>query len=163
MLANIQKASLMKRALGQWAFDLAENEEDNLFKQLLHPIADKIVYSALREALGGSLRVVISGGAPLDPHLCHFFIEIGVPIYEGWGLTEAHTVCVNRIGKRKVGTVGQPIGSMQVMVDEQGEVLIKGPIVMKEYYKNPEATAKVLEKDGWFHTGDKAPSITMAM
>ena len=69
-----------------WAFDLANNEEDHLYKHLLHPVVDKIVYSVLRESLGGRLRIVITGGAALNPHLGHFYQEIGVPLYQGWGL-----------------------------------------------------------------------------
>lgn len=155
MLANVQQAGIMKRALGHWAFDLANQDEDNLYKNLLHPIADKIVYSALRNALGGALRVVISGSAPLDPHLCHFFIDIGVPIYEGYGLTEASTVTVNRPGELKIGTVGPRIENMEIKIAENEEILVKGPIVMRGYYKMPEATAATIDKEGWLHTGDR--------
>lgn len=155
MLAKVQHAGTMKRALGQWAFDLATKDDDDLFKHLLHPIADKIVYSALRNALGGSLRVVICGSAALDPQLCHFFIDIGVPIYEGYGLTEASTVCVNTPDKRKIGSVGTLLEGMQVKIADNGEVLVKGDIVFRGYYKSPDITAAVFDKDGWFHTGDK--------
>lgn len=155
MLANVQHAGFMKRQLGLWAFELANMEEDSLFKTMLHPLVDKTVYAALRDALGGALRIVISGGAALNAHLCHFFIDIGVPIYEGWGLTEASTVTVNVPGQRKIGTVGKPLPGMDVKVSLEGELLIKGPVVMSGYYKNPEATALVLDKEGWFHTGDK--------
>jgi len=155
MLANVQQAGSMKRTLGLWAFELANMEEDSLFKTMLHPLVDKIVYSALRNALGGGIRVVISGGAPLNPHLCHFFIEIGVPIYEGWGLTEASTVSCNLPGQRKIGTVGKPLGNMEVKVSEEGELLVRGPIVLKKYYKNPQVSAQAIDKEGFFHTGDK--------
>lgn len=155
MLANVQHAGFMKRTLGQWAFDLANNEEDNLYKQLMHPIADKIVYSALRNALGGALRVVIAGSAPLDPQLCHFFIDIGVPVYEGYGLTEASTVSVNIPGKVKIGSVGTKIEEMTVKIGENEEILVKGPIVTKGYYKRPDLTEAAIDKDGWLHTGDR--------
>lgn len=155
MLSNVEHAGFMKRKVGLWAFELANHDDHSLFKTLLHPIADKIVYSALRDAMGGSLRVVISGGAPLNPHLCRFFIDIGVPIYEGWGLTEASTVCVNNVEKRKLGSVGTPIGPMKVKTSPEGELLVHGGIVMRGYYKNPTATAAVLDSDGWLHTGDK--------
>lgn len=155
MLSNIEHAGFMKRQLGLWAFELANSEEDNAFKTLVHPFVDKIVYSALRNAIGGSLRVVISGGAPLNPHLCHFFIDIGVPIYEGWGLTEASTVSVNTLSERKLGSVGKPIGSMEVKTTADGELLVRGSIVMRGYYKNPEATNAALDQEGWLHTGDK--------
>lgn len=155
MLSNVEHAGFMKRKLGLWAFDLANTDDHNIFKILLHPIADKIVYSALRDALGGSLRVVISGGAPLNPHLCHFFSDIGVPIYEGWGLTEASTASVNNPDKHKLGSVGQPIGATKVKTSPEGELLVHGDIVMRGYYKDPVATAAVIDSEGWLHTGDK--------
>lgn len=155
MLSNVQHAGFMKRQLGLWAFDLANDEEDSLYKHLMHPIADKIVYSVLRDALGGNLRIVITGGAALNPHLGHFFLDIGVPVYEGWGLTEAATVTVNKPDKYKLGAVGYPLEGMELKISPEGEVLVRGAIVMKGYYRNPEATAIALDKEGWLHTGDK--------
>jgi long-chain acyl-CoA synthetase len=156
MLAKVESAGFLKRAIGQWAFDLANDEDDDsLLKQVLHPIADTIVYSSLREAFGGNVRLLISGGAPLNPHLAHFYIDIGIPVYEGWGLTEAGTVTVNRPNKRKVGTVGMPLEGMQIKLAADGEVLVKGPVVMKGYYKNEEANAKAFDSEGWLKTGDK--------
>lgn len=155
MLTKVQQQDFMKRKIGLWAFELANLEEDSLFKHLFHPIVDKIVYSTLREAIGGSVNVVISGGAPLNSHLCHFFLEIGVPIYEGWGMTEAATVTINNPKQRKIGTVGKPLPEMEIALSPEGEVLVKGPVVMKGYYLNPESTSQVFDKDGWFHTGDR--------
>lgn len=156
MVDNVNNAGSLKRTIGQWAFSLANEEEEGLLKTLMHPLADAVVYSHLREALGGSLRVVISGGAPLNPHLCHFFIDIGLPIYEGYGLTEASIVCVNNPKQRKIGSVGVKIEPLEVKTSEEGELLVKGDIVMREYYKNPKATADVLLPGGWLRTGDKA-------
>jgi long-chain acyl-CoA synthetase len=153
MLTKIQNAGLMKRAFGLWAFDLA-NREGGLYKWLMQPIADRLVYSQLRQALGGKLRLVISGGAALNPQLHHFFLDIGVPIVQGWGLTEASTIAVNRWGKQKVGTCGPPLPGIQFKISSKGEVLVKGPTVMRGYYQNPEATALAIDKDGWLHTGD---------
>lgn len=156
MLANVEHAGFFKRAIGHWAFDLANDEhDDSLYKQLLHPIADKIVYANVREAFGGSIRVIICGGAPLNPHLAHFYIDIGLPIYEGWGLTEAATVCVNIPGQRKTGSVGKPMTGMEVKIAADGEVLVNGPILMKGYYKNEEATKQAFDENGWLRTGDK--------
>lgn len=155
LLSRVQQAGYMTRAIGLWAFNLTHYEDDNLLKVLLHPIADKIVYSALREAFGGSIRIVISGGAPLNPHLCHFFIDIGIPIYQGWGMTESATVTVNLPNHNRIGTVGKPLPGMQIKLAEDGEVLIKGPNLMRAYYKNPEATQKTFDKEGWLKTGDK--------
>lgn len=156
MVAKVEQAGFLKRTIGHWAFDLANDEDDDsLYKQMLHPIADKVVYSALREVFGGQLRLMISGGAALDPHLSHFYIDVGLPVYEGWGLTEAATVCCNRPGKRKIGTVGLPLDGMEIKIGDEGEVLVKGPNVLKGYYKNPEATQNTFNSEGWLRTGDK--------
>lgn len=155
MCERVDNAGLFKRAIGHWAFDLALSEDDqSIYKKILHPIADKVVYSTLRDALGGNLRVVISGGAPLNPHLYHFFQDIGLPLYEGWGLTEASTVTCNLKGKTKIGTVGVPFENLQVKISPENEVLVKGDIVMLGYYKNDEATKKTFTEDGWLQTGD---------
>jgi long-chain acyl-CoA synthetase len=155
MCAKVNQAGFLKRTIGRWAFDLANQEEEGLIKKMMHPVADKIVYSALREALGGNLKVVISGGAALQPHLYHFFLDIGVPLYEGWGLTEAATVSCNRRNGINIGSVGLPFDGMEVKISEIGELLVKGPIVMQGYYKNKEATQESFTEDGWLRTGDK--------
>lgn len=155
MVANVQGASTMKRTIGQWAFDLANQEEETTWKHLFHPIAEKLVYTELRAALGGKLRVVLTGGAALNPHLYHFFLDIGVPIYEGWGLTESCPITVNRKGHLKIGSIGLPIGDLEVSISPEGELLARGNNVMKGYYNNPEATARAIDKEGWLHTGDK--------
>ncbi len=156
LIANVDHAGFLKKTIGHWAFDLANDEhDDSLFKQVLHPIADKVVYSTIREAFGGGLRIIICGGASLNPHLAHFFIDIGLPIYEGWGLTEAATVCVNYPGNRKIGTVGKPLPGMQIKIGSDGEVLVNGPILMKGYHKNEDATKEAFNEKGWLRTGDK--------
>lgn len=155
MVLNVHRASFLKRTIGQLAFDVANDEGESIWKNLIHPLADTFVYQQLREALGGSLRVIISGGAALDKHLEHFFHEIGIHIYQGWGLSEACPISVNRVGHNKIGTVGYPIGNQVVKVGPNNELLVHGPRVMLGYYKNPEATAQTIDKDGWLHTGDK--------
>lgn len=155
MVAAIQKEGYLKRTIAQWAFDLANQEEKSTWKTLFHPIAEKLVYSHLREALGGKIRLVFCGGAPLEPHLNHFFVDIGIPVFEGWGLTEACPLTVNRIGSYKIGTVGLPIDDIKIKTTPEGELLAKGNLLMRGYYKNPEETANVLDADGWLHTGDK--------
>lgn len=155
MAQNVHNASLLKRKIGECAFNLAHEEDHSLKKRLLHPIFDKLVYSHLREALGGKLRIVISGGAALDPHLYHFFLNVGIPVYEGWGLTEGTPISINTIGGIKVGTVGPPVPGMEVKTSLEGELLARGPLIMKGYYNNPEGTAHALDADNWLHTGDK--------
>ena len=119
-----------------------------------HAVFDKLVYSKLRAALGGRCELAISGGAPLGSRLGHFFSGVGIPVYEGYGLTETTAaICVNTPGNVKVGTVGRPIPGNAVRIADDGEILLSGEVVFTGYWKNDEATAKALT-DGWFHTGD---------
>jgi long-chain acyl-CoA synthetase len=120
-----------------------------------HRIFDKLVYTRLRAALGGKAQAAISGGAPLGARLGHFFRGVGIPIYEGYGLTETTAgATVNRPGAMKVGTVGRPIPGCTVRIADDGEILLKGGNVFRGYYNNANATGEALEPDGWFHTGD---------
>ena len=101
------------------------------------------------------MRAFISGGGPLSPELAEFFWAVGVPVYQGYGLTETSpVVSANCPGANKVGTVGKPIADVSVRIAEDGEIFVHGPCVMKGYYLNPEATAAVLSADGWIATGD---------
>jgi long-chain acyl-CoA synthetase len=119
-----------------------------------HKVFDVLVYSKLRAALGGQCTSAVSGGAALGARLGHFFRAIGVPIYEGYGLSETTAaVTVNAEGAQRIGTVGRPVYGQSVAIADDGEVLLKGPVVFGGYWKNEQATAEAL-KDGWFHTGD---------
>jgi long-chain acyl-CoA synthetase len=123
--------------------------------RLRHRLFDKLVYGKLRAALGGRAQFAISGGAPLGERLAHFYRGIGVTILEGYGLTESTAaLSVNRVTALKVGSVGQPFTGTEVRVAPDGELLFRGGQVFKGYWNNPEATAAVLDQDGWFATGD---------
>jgi len=126
----------------------------SLSVRLKWAIADRLVYSKIRTGTGGRLRIVMSGGAPLSKSLGEFFWAIGVPIYQGYGLTETSPVLTSNYPKNRVGSSGRPIDNVQIRIAADGEILAKGPCVMQGYYKSPESTAEVLTEDGWFKTGD---------
>jgi long-chain acyl-CoA synthetase len=120
-----------------------------------HAIYDKLLYAKLRAVLGGHARYAVSGGAPLGERLAHFFRGIGVPVLEGYGLTETTAaLAVNLPDDIRIGTVGKPLPGVSVGVADDGELLFKGGQVMAGYWKNDEATAAAIDADGWFHTGD---------
>src|SRR3954466_5893477 len=120
-----------------------------------HTLFDKLVYGKLRAALGGNCLGAVSGGAPLGDRLGHFYRGIGVPVYEGYGLTETTAAAsVNHDHGFRIGTVGRPLPGVDFAVADDGEVLIRGGIVMRGYWKNEDATKENIDSDGWFHTGD---------
>jgi long-chain acyl-CoA synthetase len=116
-------------------------------------LASRLVFSKWRAGVGGRLRYFVSGGAPLAPALSYAYLAAGIPILQGYGATETCIVCANRPENNSVGSVGIPFEGIELKIAEDGEILIKGPNVMRGYYGQPEATAAVL-KDGWFYTGD---------
>ncbi|MBA2419459.1 MAG: AMP-dependent synthetase/ligase [Nocardioidaceae bacterium] len=120
-----------------------------------HALFDRLVYARLRAALGGHVSYALAGGAPLGERLAHFFAGIGVPVLEGYGLTETTgALTVNLPGQSKIGTVGRPLPGTAVRVGEDGELLFRGGQVFSGYWENDAATKEVLDDDGWFHTGD---------
>jgi long-chain acyl-CoA synthetase len=126
-----------------------------LLLKLQHLLFDKLVYGKLRHAMGGRIVAAVSGGAPLGERLGHFFRGIGVTVYEGYGLTE--TTAAAAVGHErgfKIGTVGQPLPGVSFKIADDGEILIRGGIVMRGYWNNEDATREAIDGEGWFHTGD---------
>jgi len=117
-------------------------------------LVDKLVYSKIREGTGGKLRLVFSGGAPLAKALAEFFWAVGIPIYQGYGLTETSPVLTTNYPLNRMGSSGHPIPNVEIRIAHDGEVIVKGPCVMQGYYKSAESTREVLTTDGWFSTGD---------
>ena len=159
--ATGRKQKGIKKAIFFWAVNLALHYDvqgrNNPWYKLKHLIADRLIYSKWREALGGNFKIIVSGGASIQPRLVRTFRAAGLPIYEGYGLTETSPVVAvtstdpNGI---KVGTVGPPLRGVEVRIAEDGEILARGPGIMLGYFKDEKLTSEVIDADGWFHTGD---------
>lgn len=151
----------LKKSLFFWAVKLAEKYEpfgsNGFWYELKLKIARKLIFSKWQAALGGKVKKISSGSAALNPRLCRIFNAAGIPVMEGYGLSETSPVisvnCEMDKGV-KMGTTGRPIENVEVKIASDGEILIKGPNVMMGYYKRPDLTDEVIDKEGWFHTGD---------
>jgi long-chain acyl-CoA synthetase len=156
-------ATGVKRRLIEWALRVGRRASPYKARgralppglALQHRLADRLVYSKVKERLGGRLRAGISGGAPLAQEIAEFFHALDVPILEGYGLTECTTACsVNRPGRIKFGTVGPVLPGFEAKIADDGEILVRSETVFAGYYKDEEATREVLTDDGWLRTGD---------
>jgi long-chain acyl-CoA synthetase len=141
-------------AVGQRVAELEDKRQRvPLSLRAKHRIADRLVFTKWREGIGGRLRYFVSGGAPLSPTLSYSFLGAGIKILQGYGMTETCIVCANRPGDNRVGSIGKPFKGIEVQLAEDGEILVRGPNVMRGYYGRPEATLAVMQ-DEWFATGD---------
>jgi long-chain acyl-CoA synthetase len=148
------KAKLFYRAVALGERRLADPRSLGLGERLIDRALDKLVRDKMRARFGGRLKAMVSGGAPLNPKIASFFIALGLRLLQGYGQTETSpVVSANRPDKIKVATVGPPLEGVSVKIADDGEILVRGPVVMKGYWNEPEATAKALA-DGWLHTGD---------
>ncbi|HZA13465.1 MAG TPA: long-chain fatty acid--CoA ligase [Myxococcaceae bacterium] len=164
VVQNGSAAPGVKGKLFRWAFKLFDEYVDaknrgKEYSSLGFALARRLVFAkvhaTLSERLGGRMRLFVSGGAPLSRKIAYFFDLLGFKVLEGYGLTETSAAtCVNRPEKIKIGAVGPAVPGTEIQIGSDGEILIRGPGVMVGYYKNDAATAEVLEKDGWFHSGD---------
>ena len=157
---GVSEATGLKHKIGSWALGVARefdvSRSDGGVSGWKYGLADKLVYSKLRERLGLTrVKAVAVGGAALRSDLASSFMAFGIPAYQGYGLTETSPVItVNLPGQNRAGTVGPPIAGVEVAIAEDGEILSRGPHIMKGYFKADDKTAEVIDDDGWFHTGD---------
>lgn len=160
--ASSNNMPTVTKTIFRWAMKVAvkykiQDHERTIWYNLKHKLADKIVYSKIRKNIGGNFDIVVSGAASLQPRIASFFSAIGMPVYEGYGLTETSPVvavsCRDKNG-RESGTVGFPLPGVEVKIAENGEVCCRGHNVMMGYYKDEALTKTVIDEQGWFHTGD---------
>lgn len=165
LLDSVAQGPFLKKLLVHWSVRVCrEWAEAEMGKAgagpwlgFKHALADRLMARKLRARLGGNLRTVISGGAPLARELGFFFHGAGITISEGYGLTEAAPIITgNPIRRQRFGSIGIPLATVETRLADDGELLARGPNIMKGYYKMPEATAEVLSEDGWLRTGDIA-------
>jgi long-chain acyl-CoA synthetase len=161
--AGVMDARGLKNAIISWATRVADEmaearlagREPGGLLASRYRLADRLVFSKVRAVFGGRIRFFVSGSAPLSPMLGRFFYSIGLPILEGYGLTETSPVTnVNTFEDFRIGTVGKAVASTEIKIAEDGEILIRGPQVMKGYYNRPRETAEAVDPEGWFRTGD---------
>ena len=163
IMEQVNKSSNFRKKIFDWALQVGKdymnlklaNHKINLILNIKYEISEKLVYKKIRSKLGGNIKFFISGGAPLSRSIAEFFSGIGITILEGYGLTETSPVLTSNTPEMlRFGSVGKSLSNVSIKIAQDGEILAKGPNIMLGYYKNEVATNKIIDDDGWFHTGD---------
>lgn len=163
VIENISQAPALRQKIFWWALAQGKAVSDltmagkkpGWWQAKKHGLANKLVFSKLKERVGGRIEFFVSGAAPLSAEIAEFFASLNMIVLEGYGLTETSPVlAVNKLEQFKFGKVGPAIPNVELKIADDGEILAKGPNIMKGYFKNPEATAECIDTEGWFHTGD---------
>jgi long-chain acyl-CoA synthetase len=163
VLDSVRTSSPLRKRIFAWSREVGERwAEATISRKPVSPalklqraLADRLVFAKLRARTGGRIRFFISGGAPLSPEIARFFYAAGLPILEGYGLTETSPVmAVNTFQNHRLGTVGKAIPDVEIRIAPDGEIVTRGPNVMCGYFNKPQATAEAIDEEGWFHTGD---------
>jgi long-chain acyl-CoA synthetase len=152
--------SPIKKRLLSWAIGIGSGHRDTVYDgrrpaSILWKLADKLVYSKVREAFGGRVRIFVPGGAPLGIDTAKWFASVGIALWEGYGLTETSPViAINSPLRHRMGAAGLPLSNLDLKIAEDGELLVRGPSVFVGYWQKPSLTAEAIDAEGWFHTGD---------
>ena len=163
VLDSVRTATPARKRIFAWSREVGERWAEatvagrpvSTVLRLQRAVADRLVFAKLRKRTGGRIRFFISGGAPLSREIARFFYAAGLPVLEGYGLTETSPVmAVNTFAHHRLGTVGQAIPEVEIRIAEDGEIVTRGPNVMCGYCNKPQATAEAIDEQGWFHTGD---------
>ncbi len=163
IMSRVSRESGLTQRLFTWALRVGrrvreaewQGKRASAFSRIQYAVARRLVFSKVLARFGGRLRFAVSGSAPLAREIAEFFDIVGLPVLNGYGLTEsAPLIAVNRLERNRLGCVGQPAPNVEVRIAEDGEILARGPNIMLGYWHNPQATADAIDRDGWLHTGD---------